>query len=141
LSAISLYKEEIKNKKLKIKFQKPKNVVKVKIDAEKIKLAVDNLLDNAIKYTNSGGKLELELSCGIKEVEFKIKDSGLGIPKSQQERVFSKFFRGENIMKVQTEGTGLGLFITKNIIEAHGGKIWFDSKEGKGTTFYFTLPI
>ena len=111
------------------------------MDAEKIKLAVDNLLDNAIKYTKPGGRLELELSCGIKEVEFKIKDSGLGIPKSQQERVFSKFFRGENIMKVQTEGTGLGLFITKNIIEAHGGKIWFDSKEGKGTTFYFTLPI
>src|SRR3989344_431768 len=141
LSAVSLYKKEIENKKFKFKFKKPKNGARVKMDAEKIKLAVDNLLDNAIKYTKPGGRLELELSCGIKEVEFKIKDSGMGIPKNQQERVFNKFFRGDNIMKIQTEGTGLGLFITKNIIEAHGGKIWFKSEEGRGTTFYFTLPI
>ena len=65
----------------------------------------------------------------------------MGIPKDQQGRIFSKFFRGANVMRMETEGSGLGLFITKQIIEAHGGKIWFESEENKGTTFHFTLPI
>ena len=76
-----------------------------------------------------------------KAIKFSIKDTGVGIPKDQQERVFTKFFRGANVMRMDTEGTGLGLFITKNIIEAHGGKIWFESEENKGTTFFFTLPV
>jgi PAS domain S-box-containing protein len=141
LSAISLYRVPIEEKKIEFTFKKPKKFPKVKMDVEKIKLAVQNLFDNAIKYTHPKGSLQVELSCGTNEVQFKIKDSGMGIPKSQQERVFSKFFRGANVMKVVTEGTGLGLFITKNIIEAHGGKIWFESEENKGTTFYFTLPV
>lgn len=141
LSAMSLYKSGIKKKKLKFEFKKPKKLPKIKMDVEKMKLAIQNLFDNAIKYTHPKGSLQVELSCGTNEIEFKIKDSGMGIPKSQQERVFSKFFRGDNIMKIVTEGTGLGLFIAKNIIEAHSGKIWFESEENKGTTFYFTLPV
>jgi signal transduction histidine kinase len=74
-------------------------------------------------------------------IEFVIKDSGIGIPKSQQKRIFTKFFRGENVIRMDTEGTGLGMFIAKNIVEAHNGKVWFDSQEGKGTTFHFTLPV
>ena len=142
LSIISLYKKEIERKKLKFEFEKPeKKLPKIQIDEEKIKLAINNLLDNAIKYTLPGGRVKIGLSYGIKEIGFRIQDSGVGIPKNQQKRVFSKFFRGSNITKTETEGIGLGLFIIKNIIEAHGGKIWFKSKENKGTTFYFTLPI
>lgn len=141
LSAVSLCKNEIEKKKLKIDLKIPKKLPKVKMDAEKIKLAIINLIDNSIKYTYPGGKLEIGLSCGIKEVEFKIKDNGMGIPKNQHERVFSKFFRGDNIIQVETNGTGLGLFIAKNIIEAHKGKIWFESEKDKGTTFYFKLPV
>jgi len=70
-----------------------------------------------------------------------ISDTGVGIPQDQQSRIFSKFFRGENVMKMDAEGTGLGMFITKNIIEAHNGKVWFESQKDKGTTFYFTIPI
>jgi len=141
-SLLSFYTEEIKRKGLKLEVEKPKEKLPpVVVDAEKIKLALQNLIENAIKYTLPGGKISISLKRLEDSIEFSIKDTGVGIPKDQQNRVFTKFFRGANAMKLETEGSGLGLFITKNIIEAHGGKIWFESEEGKGTTFYFTLPI
>ena len=111
------------------------------IDVEKIKIAIDNIINNAITYTPTGGKVTISLSGNKEEIEFSVKDTGIGIPENQQERIFTKFFRGANATKMETEGTGLGLFIVKNIIEAHGGKTWFESKEGVGTTFYFNLPV
>lgn len=141
-SVVDFYKEEIKRKNIKFEFQKPEEkVTQVLIDVEKIRLAIQNLLDNALKYTLPGGKVTISLKEDKDEIEIFVKDSGVGIPKDQQEKVFTKFFRGANIMRMETEGSGLGLFIAKNIIEAHGGKIWFRSEEGKGTTFYFTLPL
>jgi len=139
--AVNSYREEAGKKNIKLEFKKPKKKLpKIILDVEKMKLTIQNLLDNAVKYTPAGGRVIVSLKLGKKEIEFSIKDTGVGISKEQQERVFTKFFRGANIMRMETEGTGLGLFIAKNIIEAHGGKIWFESKEGKGTTFYFTLP-
>jgi len=141
-SVINSYRGEIEKKKLKFEFKKPKEKLpKVRVDVEKIGLAIQNLLENAIRYTPEGGQITVSLTLVEKSIEFSIKDSGIGIPKNQQERVFTKFFRAPNAMKMEPEGSGLGLFITKNIIEAHGGKIWFESEEGKGTTFYFTLPV
>ena len=139
---IGFSREEIKNKKLKLDFVKSKTKLpQVSIDAEKIELVIQNLLSNAIKYTPSGGRVTISLKGGIKKVEVSVADSGIGIPGNQQGRVFTKFFRAANAMRAETEGTGLGLFMVKNIIKAHGGETWFESKEGKGTTFYFTLPI
>ena len=139
---INSFKEETGRKKIKLEFKKPrKKLPEVKVDVEKTRLAINNLLDNAIKYTPSGGKVTVSFKYTKKAIKFSIKDTGVGIPKDQQERVFTKFFRGANVMRMDTEGTGLGLFITKNIIEAHGGKIWFESEENKGTTFFFTLPV
>ena len=141
-SLLNSYEGEIKRKNLELKFQRPKEKLpQVMLDTEKIKLALQNLIENAIKYTLPGGKISITLKRVKDSIEFSIKDTGVGIPKDQQHRVFTKFFRAANAMKLETEGSGLGLFITKNIIEAHGGKIWFESEEGKGTTFYFTLPI
>jgi len=140
-SVIDSYAEEIKKKNLRFKFKKPKELPKVRVDIEKISLAIQNLLENAIRYNKVGGEIEIVLREKEGKIEFLIKDTGIGIPKNQQDRVFTKFFRASNAMKMETEGSGLGLFITKNIVEAHGGKIWFESEEGKGTTFYFTLPI
>jgi two-component system sensor histidine kinase VicK len=139
---VNSYEEEIERKKIKLEFKKPKKKLpQVKGDVEKIGLVIQNLLDNAIKYTPPDGEVTISLKSGKKEIEFSIKDTGVGIPKDQQERVFTKFFRGANVIRMETEGSGLGLFINKNIIEAHGGKIWFKSEKGKGTTFYFTLPV
>jgi PAS domain S-box-containing protein len=140
-SVIDSYREEIEKKKLKFEFKRPKELPKVRVDVEKISLAIQNLLENAIKYNRKGGEIEIVLREKEKEIEFSIRDTGIGIPRDQQNRVFTKFFRAPNAMKMETEGSGLGLFITKNIIETHGGRIWFESEEGKGTTFYFTLPV
>ncbi len=140
-SVINSHKVEIKRKRLRIEFNKPKEKLpRVRIDIEKITLAIQNLLENAIRYTPPGGKITISLLAGKKGIEFSIKDTGIGIPKEQQSRIFTKFFRGANAVRMETEGSGLGLFITKNIIEAHGGKIWFESAKGKGATFYFSLP-
>ncbi|MCH8741326.1 hypothetical protein IH779_00210 [Patescibacteria group bacterium] len=141
-SVVNSYIDMAKRKKITFTFKKPKRKSpKLKIDIEKMNSAIQNIIDNAIRYTHKGGKVTVSLKSGRKEIELRIQDSGIGVPKNQQERVFSKFFRGVNVMRMETEGSGLGLFITKNIIEAHGGKIWFESEENKGTTIYLTLPI
>ena len=141
-SLIDSYKDGAKKKEIKLEFKKPKKEIpKISLDFEKMKLALQNLIDNAIRYTPKKGKVTVSLDCDRKEVVISVKDTGVGIPKDQQERVFSKFFRGVNVLKMEVEGSGLGLFITKNIIEAHGGKVWFDSKEGQGTIFSVTIPF
>jgi PAS domain S-box-containing protein len=131
-----------KEKKIKLIFIKPqKPLPQVKIDVEKIELVIQNLIDNAIRFNRPGGQVTISIKCDKINIEVMIKDTGIGIPYSQQGRIFDKFFRTDNAVKSETEGTGLGLFICKNIIEAHGGKIWFESDEDKGSTFWFNLPI
>tara|TARA_Y100000310_G_scaffold85265_1_gene82095 strand:+ start:10188 stop:12320 length:2133 start_codon:yes stop_codon:yes gene_type:complete len=135
-------KESIKTYKVEVDFQKPiKKLPKIKIDVVKVKLAIQNILDNAIRYSPEGGKVTVSLKYDKKEIEFSVKDNGIGIPKKYQPRIFTKFFRGINAVRKETEGSGLGLYIAKNIIEAHGGRIWFESQENNGATFHFALPI
>jgi len=132
----------IEEKKIKLTADLNKGTDKVvKVDIEKIRLAAKNLVDNAIRYTPEDGTITITLVKEDGKVLFSIKDSGIGIPKDQQDRVFTKFFRASNAVRKETEGTGLGLFITKNIIESHDGTIWFKSQENKGTTFFFNLPV
>jgi len=141
-SVVDSYGQKIKEKKLKVGLKKSKEeLAAVMLDVAKMETAIRNIFDNAVRYTLPGGKILIVLKKHKEEIEVQIQDTGLGIPLYQQEKVFTKFFRAVNIMKVDTEGTGLGLYIAKNIIEAHGGRIWFKSEEGKGTTFCFTIPI
>jgi len=141
-TVVDNFQEEIKKRGLKLEFKKPdKDLPKVRIDEEKIRLVVENFLDNAIKYSSIGGSLVVAIEKGKEEVRVSVTNSGIGVPEEQKKRVFSKFFRGSNAIKTETEGTGLGLFISKNIIEAHGGTIGFESVEGKQTTFFFTIPM
>lgn len=111
------------------------------IDPARIKIAVQNLIDNAIKYTKNKGEIKIYLFKLKDNLLFKIEDSGVGIPKGQQSEIFDKFFRSDNILKNEIKGTGLGLYIVKAAVESNGGKIWFESKENKGSKFYFTVPI
>jgi len=139
---INEWRKRIDQKQLKVTFEKPEAPLpKLMVDVGRMKIAVENIIDNAIRYTPAKGEIAISFKTDGSEIEVRVQDTGLGIPHYEQEKVFTKFFRSANIMKVDTEGTGLGLYITKHIIEAHGGKIWFDSKEGKGTTFFFTIPI
>jgi PAS domain S-box-containing protein len=144
-STVDSLQEEAKRRKISLIFAKTGQPLLpiIKLDKEKMKLALDNLVTNALKYNNNkNGKVEVSVKENAgKEMQVEIKDNGLGIPKAQQSRIFTKFFRGENVVRLEVDGSGLGLYTVKNIIEAHGGKIWFESEEGKGTTFYFTLPL
>jgi len=141
-SVIDNYQDEIKKRRLKFRFIKPeREIPKTMLDVEKIKIAVGNIIDNAVRYTFPGNRISVSIQRDEKKIEIQVQDNGIGIPKHQQKKVFTTFYRGSNAIKMETEGTGLGLFIAKNIIEAHGGKIWFESEQGKGTTFYFTVPI
>lgn len=131
-----------KEKGIKISVNREKELPDIVVDQEKIKLVMQNLTENAINYSHKNGKVEVKIKNDKKkrEIIFAVKDEGIGIPPDQKERIFTKFFRAENALKTETVGSGLGLFINKNIIEAHKGKIWFESKLNKGTTFFFTIP-
>ncbi|HCM36549.1 MAG TPA: hypothetical protein DIS53_01275 [Candidatus Wildermuthbacteria bacterium] len=129
-------------KGIRLSFHKPaQELPQVALDAQKFRLAVSNIVDNAVRYTKEGGRVDIELTFHDDEILVLVKDTGIGIPKKWLDRVFTKFFRADNAVKMQTDGSGLGLFIAKNIIEKHGGRIWFESEEGKGTTVYFTVPV
>ncbi len=113
----------------------------VSVDQEKIRAVIQNLLDNAIKYSKPGGNVEIAVNQKGDCMQVAVKDDGIGIPENQQKLIFNRFFRAKNARKSNGEGNGLGLNIAKSIIERHGGKIWFESEENKGSIFYFTLKI
>lgn len=141
-SAIIFFQDKIKGKEIKVKFEKPlQRLPKIIVDKEKIRSVIQNLFDNALKYTNVCGSINVFLKSDQNSIKFQIKDSGIGIPMEQQSKIFNKFFRAANANNIETNGSGLGLFIAKKIIEDHGGSIWFESEESKGSAFFFTLPI
>ncbi|PCI29063.1 hypothetical protein COB52_02955 [Candidatus Kaiserbacteria bacterium] len=110
-------------------------------DDEKLSSVIQNLIENALKYTPKGGSVSVEVIKKEEKVVVSVKDTGIGIPKAEKDQLFKKFYRGENAIKTITEGSGLGLFIAQKIIRRHGGKIWFESEVGNGATFYFTIPL
>lgn len=110
-------------------------------DRDHISMAIQNLIDNAIRYSRGGGKVSVSVRKKGGAVEFSVSDSGQGIPTEQQKFIFQKFFRAANSSRFQTEGTGIGLYIAKSVVETLGGKIGFHSEENRGSTFWFTLPL
>jgi len=117
------------------------DIPEMMIDRDKMRSVFENLVDNAIKYSRNPGKVSVELRRKDGVLECKVEDNGIGLPADEAGQLFSKFFRAKNAREAEPDGNGLGLFIIKGIIELHGGKIWFESKENQGTVFYFTIPI
>lgn len=126
---------------LAINFQAEENMPNIIADSFQLKLVIENLLNNAIRYTKKDGKIDIKLFRRNENIYFEIDDSGIGIPKTDQKYIFQKFFRASNILRHDTQGSGLGLYIVKSIIIKSKGKIGFKSQEGVGSTFWFTLPI
>ncbi len=113
----------------------------IPIDKSLMRQVIHNLVVNAIRYSPpEKGKAEISLDLKSGYFLLKVKDNGIGIPKDEQDKIFEKFFRANNAIKMVTEGTGLGLYVSKMIVEQAGGKIWFESEENKGTTFFVMLP-
>lgn len=99
-----------------------------------------NILTNSIKYTDKKGVIKVAVKKSNDEIVISVSDNGIGIPKDEQPRVFEKFFRGTNAVKISTDGTGLGMYIVKNLADLLSGRVWFESEENKGTVFYLALP-
>jgi PAS domain S-box-containing protein len=134
-------KKDLQKKKISIVFHKPRiPISNIAADKDRIKIVIDNYIDNAIKYTPDGGEINILLENDSNGIKFTIKDNGIGISRKVQSDIFSKFVRDERAIAMHTEGSGLGLFIAKNIIEEHSGKVGFASSEEGGSTFFFTLP-
>lgn len=127
---------------IEIIFLKQNNLPKIKADKEKMRVVFQNLIENSIKYSNYHGKVFISIKKLEKEkfLEISIKDSGIGIPDNQKDKIFEKFFRTDVAQKKEAMGSGIGLYTTKKIVECHGGKIWFENKDNQGVTFIFTVP-
>ncbi|MDX8045414.1 cell wall metabolism sensor histidine kinase WalK [Gracilibacillus sp. S3-1-1] len=131
------------NKTEKIYFERkiPEESISVWLDQDKITQVTDNIMSNAIKYSPEGGKITLQLVKEPHRVRISISDQGLGIAREKLDKIFDRFYRVDKARSRELGGTGLGLAISKEIIEGHHGHIWASSKEGQGTTVYFTLPL
>lgn len=162
---IEEHKLQIREKRIRFTSSFGKNIQSMQADPKILRMVVQNLLSNAIKYTPEGGRVDVSISLkkgeeqqskngknienavknkktrGVKSVLIKILDTGYGIPADQQNKIFTKLFRADNVVGKDTEGTGLGLYIAKSIVEQSGGKIWFESDENKGTVFSVQLPL
>ena len=110
-------------------------------DPNLLRIVVQNLLSNAVKYTPPKGKVSISIAAEKEYLHLIVADTGYGIPKAQQDKIFTKLFRADNAKEKEQDGNGLGLYIVRSIVETNGGKIWFESVEDKGTTFYVDLPV
>lgn len=113
----------------------------ISMDKQKIRMALQNLVDNAIKYSAEGTTVTVTAGVKNNRLLISVADNGIGIAQHEQKQIFSKFFRGHNAKEWATTGSGLGLYIVKNVVQKHRGQIWFESKQDHGTTFYLSFPI
>lgn len=135
------YKAIIEWKELDFVFHKSrKDVVIHNVSVEQISHVFQTLLFNAILYNHRKGEVVVRAEKNEKSVSVSVKDTGYGTREEEKDKVFSKFFRGEDAKRINPSGAGIGLYVAKKIIEGHGGKIWFESEHGKETTFHFMLP-
>ncbi|MDO8520749.1 MAG: ATP-binding protein [bacterium] len=130
------------HKRIVVEFSAPQDPLpKVKVDPDKMRDVLQNLIDNAIKYSKEGSTVTVGAEMGEEAIHFWVKDGGIGIPDDAKGKIFSRFFRAANAVSTETDGSGLGLFIAQSVVKRHGGKIWFESVVNEGATFHVTLPL
>ena len=137
---IGQLQEEADSHALQLTFDQPADFPTLLLDDTKSRQVVMNFIDNAVHYTPSGGHIRVELKNKPHTIELKVVDDGIGVPKAEQHHLFTKFYRAVNARRERPDGTGLGLFMAKKVISAQGGALIFESREGKGSTFGFTMP-
>ncbi|MBI2515236.1 PAS domain-containing protein [Candidatus Wolfebacteria bacterium] len=129
----------ISEKKVKIEIKSaPKE--EIATDASMLRLTITNLLTNAIRYSHERGSIEIKIESKPQEITYSVTDNGIGVPSHQQNRIFEKFFRADNAIVKSPDGDGLGLSLAKKLVELGGGRINFESRENKGSTFFFSIP-
>jgi signal transduction histidine kinase len=131
----------VTDKGLELSVELPEQTARAFIDADRMQQVIHNLLENAIRYTDPGGRIRVRLSSTPGEVRIEVSDTGIGIPEQHLPFVFERFFRSDRARRTHPGGSGLGLSIVKWIVEAHKGKVSVTSKVGEGTTFTVTLPL
>jgi len=139
-SELSQLQEAANIRKVELIFAKPPQFPKVMIDETKMRQVIMNFIDNALYYTPSGGRVTIELKATEKTIEYTVTDTGMGVPQTEQGKLFTKFYRAPNARKMRPEGTGLGLYMAKKVVVAQGGAIIFKSIEGRGSIFGFIFP-
>jgi signal transduction histidine kinase len=134
-----------KSQKVIIRYKAPtKAIPLINLDENKTRQVVMNILDNAIHYSQppkGGGVVEVSLLHSGGSVSYIVKDNGIGVPRDQQSMLFTKMFRAKNAKDMRPDGTGLGLYMVKRVVEDQGGKVLFESKYGKGSLFGFKIPV
>lgn len=137
------FSEEAHTRGIEVILLKPDDmkILLVHADEEKLRIVVQNLLENAIKYSNMHGKIFINIGKEEGMAKISIKDTGVGVSEKGKDKIFEKFYRDDEASKKEIIGSGIGLFTCKEIVTRHSGKIWFESKEKEGTTFFFTIPI
>ncbi len=140
-SEVALLKVVAKQHTITLSVHIDEDVPTLDIDAEKLRQVVMNMIDNAIFYSKERTTIKVSLCCNTQEVVFTVEDQGIGVPKAEQSGVFGKFFRASNARKRRPDGTGVGLFLARKVVLEHGGSMIFTSKENKGSTFGFRLPL
>jgi two-component system phosphate regulon sensor histidine kinase PhoR len=128
-----------KNLRISVNLQQP--IPDIAADRRRLAEVLQNLLDNAMQYTPAGGQITVSASANGDEVTFTVSDTGIGIPRADQSRIFERFYRVDVARSREVGGTGLGLSISKHLVEVHGGRIWVESEVGQGSRFHFTVPI
>jgi len=128
-------------KDLQISVTTPQDLPDIAGDRRRLAEVLQNLLDNAIQYTLPGGKIVVSAQLGDEEIILTVSDTGIGIPKADQSRIFERFYRVDAARSREAGGTGLGLAIAKHLVEVHGGRLWVESEVGHGSQFHFSLPL
>lgn len=140
-SLISRFKMRAESRGVALSFEHEGQLPHIKADADRLTIAISNILSNAIEYTPQGGQVVVSITAIDQSLDVSIKDTGIGMPQEDISNLFTKMHRGKNAMKMRPDGSGLGLYVARNILDEHHAEVMVHSEEGRGTQFSFRIPI